>query len=320
MPPGDNNQIIRLPETGYDYRYEMKKLKHSRFWFVVLLASFILSCGEEGGLKGTLKIAITDAPIDADNVKAVNIVISNVEGLQNGKWKPFRYFEQPTGVNLLAYTGGKSVLLIDQYTNPGQFSSLRFSLNIAHRNSSLIVNPQSNVVFKNGTSSPLYMPEGAAAEILIEKNVDVISRGLTDITIDVDLRKSIQINGQGEYEIKPAVRLIETAKSGHIKATIVKSSMKDGVVAYVYKRNTFHSNELVDVSTGVPLYNAITSTALKSTAIGFGFLESGSYDLIFVKHNPNGNVAEMIGRLNDIKVEANSEINIEINLDQLGSS
>lgn len=298
----------------------MKKLKNSRVWLVLMLAIFAFSCGEEGGLKGTIKIAITDAPIDADNVKAVNLVISNVEGFQNGKWKPFRYFEQPTGVNLLAYTGGKSVLLIDQYTNPGQFSSLRFSLNVAHRNNSLLVNPQSNIVFKDGSSAPLYMPEGEDPEIIIEQLVDVVSRGLTDITLDVDVRKSIQINGQGEYVIKPVVRFIETAKTGNIKASIAKTSMQERVVAYVYKRNAFNSNELVDISKGAPLFNAITSAALKSNQISFGFLESGSYDLIFVKHNTNGNVLEVIGRTNDIKVEAGVETNIEINLDQLGPS
>lgn len=298
----------------------MKKLINLRVWLVLLFAVFVLSCGEEGGLKGTLKIAITDAPIDADHVKAVNIVIANVEGFQNGKWKPFRHFEQPTGVNLLAYAGGKSVLLIDQYTNPGQFSSLRLSLNMADRNSSLIVNPQSNIVFKDGTSAPLYMPEGENPEIIIEQFVDVVSRGLTDITLDVDLRKSIQINGQGEYIIKPLVRFIETAKSGHIRASIVKASMQDRVVAYVYKRNAFNANELTADSDGTHLPNAITSTALKSTSIGFGFLESGSYDLIFVKHNTNGNVLEMIGRINDIKVEAGVETNTEINLEQLGPS
>ena len=298
----------------------MKKLKNSRVWLVFMLAVFAFSCGEEGGLKGTLKIAITDAPIDADNVKAVNLVIANVEGFQNGKWKPFRYFEQPTGVNLMAYTGGKSVLLIDQYTNPGQFSALRLSLNVAQRNSSLIVNPQSNIVFKNGSSAPLYVPEGANPEIVIEQIVDVVSRGLTDITLDVDLRKSIQINDQGEYIIKPVVRFIETGKSGHIRASIVKASMQDRVVAYVYKRNAFNNNELVDISNGAPLYNAITSTALKSTQISFGFLEAGTYDLIFVKHSPSGIVSEMIGRTNSIKVEAGVETNIEINLDELGPS
>ena len=287
---------------------------------VLVLFSALVSCGEEGGLKGTLKIAITDAPVDGDQIKSVNVVITNVEGYQNGKWKAFRYFETPTGVNLLAYTGGKSVLLIDQYTNPGEFSALRLSLNIAHRNSSLIVNPQSNVVFKNGTSVPLFMAEGEAPEIIIEKYVGVFSRGLTDITLDVDLRKSIQINEQGEYLIKPFVRFIETNKAGHIKAAVLKSSMQDRIVAYVYNRNAFNANEVTDVSKGVAFFNAITSTALKSTTLNFGFLEADTYDIIFVKHDANGKALDVIGRKNEIKVSAGERIEIEIDLNELSSS
>lgn len=298
----------------------MKKLKNIRIWLALVLLAVLVSCGEEGGLKGTLKIAITDAPVDGDQVKSVNVVITNVEGYQNGNWKAFRYFEKPTGVNLLAYTGGKSVLLIDQYTNPGEFSAIKLSLNIAHRNSSLIVNPQSNIVFKNGTSLPLYMPEGEAPEIIIEKYLGVVSRGLTDITLDFDLRKSIRINEQGEYVMKSVVRFIETNKTGHINAAILKSSMQDRIVAYVYNRNAFTVNEVTDVSKGVAFFNAITSTAVKSTTLNFGFLEAGTYDIIFIKHDTNGNPIEVIGRKNEIKVSAGNLTEIEIDLDGLSSS
>lgn len=298
----------------------MKKHIKLRFWLALALVSTLFSCGEEDGLKGTLKIAITDAPIDGDNIKSVNIVITNVEGYQNGNWKAFRYFEQPAGVNLLAYTGGKSVLLIDQYTNPGEFSALRLSLNIAHRNSSLIVNPQSNIVFKNGTSVPLYMAEGQAPEIVIEKYLGIASRGLTDITLDLDLRKSIQLNDAGEYVIKPVVRYIETNKSGNINATVVKSSLQDRIVAYVYTQSGFTNNEVTNLSNGLPFFNAITSTAVKSTALNFGFLESGNYDIIFARHDQAGKVIEIIGRKNEIKVTAGNLTEIEIDLNQLGPS
>lgn len=292
----------------------------SSLWSVFFLAGLVISCGEEGGLKGTLKIAITDAPIDANDIKAVNVVVSNVEGFQNGKWKSFRYFEQPIGVNLLAYSGGKSVLLIDQFTSPGEYSSLRLSLNIAQRNSSLIVNPQSNIVFKNGSSAPLYMSEGEDHEIIIEKIIGIVSRGLTDITLDLDLRKSIQKNEQQEFVLKPVVRFIETAKAGSIKTLITNPLMIENVVAYVFARNTFNPSELADLSRGAPLFDAITSSVLKSNVINFGFLESGTYDLIFVKHDANGAVAEMLGRRNEIKVEAGIQTDIEVNLDQLGPS
>ncbi|MGB4971778.1 MAG: DUF4382 domain-containing protein, partial [Cyclobacteriaceae bacterium] len=201
----------------------------------LVLALVTLGCGEEGGLKGALKISITDAPIDADQVKAVNLTITNVEGLQNGNWKAFKNFEQPVGVNLLAYTGGKSVLLIDQFATPGEFSSIRLTLNMANRNSSLIINPQSNIVFKNGTSTSLYMSEGKAPEVILEKSIGVHSRGITDITLDFDLRKSIHINDAGEYILEPVVRFIETNKAGHIEGTVLSTAIPDRVVAYAYR-------------------------------------------------------------------------------------
>lgn len=298
----------------------MKKIKKAHFWLVVIAFIVLFSCGEEGGLKGTLKIAITDAPVDADNIKAVNLVITNVEGDQNGKWISFRYFEQPIGVNLLAYTGGKSIQLIDQYTSPGEYSSLRLSLNIAHRNSSLIVNPQSNVVFKNGTSAPLYMAEGMEPEVILEKSLGISSRGFKDITLDFDLRKSIQINDAGEYILRPAVRIVDTNKSGHILITITKSSMQDRIVAYAYKGSTFTSNELTNATEGVYFYNAITSAAVKSEQVGLGFLEEGSYDLIFVKHDSSGKPVEVVGRRNEIPVNSGEQTEIEIDLALLGPS
>jgi hypothetical protein len=298
----------------------MEKLKNSRVWLVLMLAVFVLSCGEEGGLKGTLKIAITDAPIDADNVKAVNIVISNVEGFQNGKWKPFRYFEQPTGVNLLAYTGGKSVLLIDQYTNPGQFSSLRLSLNMAHRNSSLIVNPQSNIVFKDGSSEPIYLPEGAASEMIIEKSFGILSRGHTDLTIDIDVRKSIRLNDAGEYVLMPVVRVVNTNETGHIEMKILNKTISNAIVAYVYRNGEFSLNETTATAEGVSFSKAITSAAVGTQKVSFGFLEEGSYELIFVKHSTDGTVDEVLGKSASLKITPPSVTSTEIDLNLLEGS
>ncbi len=296
----------------------MKKLKTISLWLVLALVA--LRCGEEGGLKGTLKISITDAPIDADQVKAVNLTITNVEGFQNGNWKAFKNFEQPVGVNLLAYTGGKSVLLIDQFATPGEFSSLRLTLNMANRNSSLIISPQSNVVFKDGTSTPIYMPEGTTPEVVLEKSIGIHSRGITDITLDFDLRKSIRINSKGEYILESSVRFVETNKAGHIEVSLLNSTIAERVVAYAYRGGAFSANEAQETADKVSFYQAITSTAVKTKHFGFGFLEAGNYDLIFVKHKEDGKVLEVMGRLNNIKVNAGEQTAIEVDLAQLSPS
>lgn len=299
----------------------MKKLKTINVWGVWLVIALLnLGCGEEGGLKGTLKISITDAPVDADQVKSVNLVITNIEGYQNGNWKAFKNFEQPVGVNLLAYTGGKSILLIDQYTSPGEFSSMKLSLNMANRNSSLIISPQSNIVFKNGSSAPLYMPEGQAPEVVLEKGMGIYSRGITDITLDFDLRKSIRINEKGEYILDPYVRFVETKKSGHIKAALVNSAVPNRVVVYAYKRGTFSGNEATQTGDRVAFLNSTTSTYISAKQFSLGFLEEGVYDLIFVKHLETGVTMEVLGRYNEVKVSADEIISIDVDLSQLSPS
>jgi hypothetical protein len=271
-------------------------------------------------MQGALKIAITDAPIDADNVKAVNIIITNVEGNQNGKWKAFRNFETPVGVNLLAYTGGKSILLIDQYVSPGEFSSLRLSLNIANRNNSLIINPQSNITFKDGTSSPIYMAEGKNPEVIIEKNLGISSRGFIDLTLDFDLRKSIRLNQNGEYIIDPFVRVVETGKSGQIKGSILNASTPDNIVGYAYKNGTFNSSELAETADKVSFYNAITAVSIKSKAFTMAFLESGDYEIVFVEHDGDGKALKMVGMLKSITVASGEQSDIDIDFEKLNPS
>ncbi len=288
-----------------------------RAWLVLVSLTLLFACGEEGGLKGTLKIAITDAPIDAANVKSVNVVITNVEGYQNGNWKSFRYFEQPTGVNLLAYTGGKSVLLIDQYTNPGEFSSLRLSLNIANRNSSLIVNPQSNVVFKNGTSAPLYMRDGAAPEIVLEKYLGIHSRGLTDVTLDFDLRKSIRINDIGEYVLEPFVRIVDTNKSGHLEIDVTSSDIPNRLVAFAYNSGVFTTTESMETLDRIAFHNSLTSASLASKKAVLGFLEAGQYDVVFVKYDEVGKVLEVMGKKTGLQISAGENTSVELDLTQL---
>jgi len=297
----------------------MKKFKTVRNYLLLVLM-VLFGCGEEGGLKGTLKISITDAPVDAENIKAVNIVITNVQGFQNGTWKSFKNFEQPVGINLIAYSGGKSILLIDQYASPGEFSSVRLSLNIANRNSSLIINPQSNVVLKDGSSAPLYMANGKAPEIVIEKNLGISSRGLTDITLDFDLRKSIRLNEDGEYVIDPVVRTVNTNKSGHIRGTIVNTATPKRVTVYAYAKGSFKSDEKAETSSRPAFYNAITSTAIKSESFVLAFLEPGKYDLIFAKNNEAGKVIEIIGMQQDTQVNAGETASVDIDVENLDPS
>ncbi|MEZ4973345.1 MAG: DUF4382 domain-containing protein [Cyclobacteriaceae bacterium] len=294
----------------------MKRLKNMRKWIFFVVVGLLAGCDAEG-LKGTLKIAITDSPVDAKNVRDVNIVITNIEGMQDGTWKSFRNFEQPIGVNLLDYIGDRSVLLIDQFSNPGEYSSIRIKLNMASRNSSLIVNPQSNIVFSDGSSTPLYMPEGTAHEIILDYKLGISSRGITNLTLDFDARKSIRKNENGEFILSPVIRIVDTNNAGHIRISTTKKTPPAQVAVHAYKKGSFDQTETVSQD-GITFRNTVTSNAIKSEKTTLGFLEAGVYDLIFVKYNELGEVLEVLGRESEVEVNKGETVDVIVDLNQLG--
>ena len=113
--------------------------------FLLILVFAICSCADDGGMKGTLILSITDSPIDADHVKGVNIFISSVDAKRGSEWRSVKSFDQPMGVNLLEYSGGISYPLISQPVDPGKYSAIRFNLNLSDLNSSFIRSPQCNL-------------------------------------------------------------------------------------------------------------------------------------------------------------------------------
>ncbi len=294
----------------------MKKLAGIRLLLILGTFGLMGACNEDG-LNGTLKISITDAPVDAQNIEAVNLIILEVEGLQGGQWKAFRNFEQPVGINLLAYSGGKSAPLVDQFNSPGEFDGIKLSLNIANRDASLIVNPQSAIVLKDGSSKPIYMPEGVASEIIVEKNFGVSSRGLTDLTIDIDARKSIRINDAGEYILMPAIRVVNTNETGQIEMSLLNKTFSSSMVVYVYRIGQFSLSETNVTQEGVSFSLAITSAAVRTQKVNFGFLEEGAYELIFVKHRADGTVDEVLGKSADLKITPREVTSMEIDLTKL---
>ncbi len=285
--------------------------------FFLALAIVFWSCGDDA-LKGTLTISITDSPIDADNVQSVNLVITNFEARRGSDWKSLRSFEQPVGINLLAYSGGKSFALIDQDIDPGKFTELRFSLNLADRNSSLVRNPQCNVAFADGTSKPIYFFDGGTADLIVTQELVVASRRHTDFTFDIDVRKSLSLDDHGNFVFKPVVRIIETTTAGHIQATVANFNSTDRVVAFAYKAGLFSSTETAAPAAGeVRFKNAITSSRISKGKFGLGFLEAGSYDLVLVRFTETGEFLTVLGRQNGVPVTAGETMQLDLDLTKL---
>jgi hypothetical protein len=295
-------------------------MKITKFTCLVLACAWMwTACNEDAGLKGTLILSITDAPIDAASIKGVNLVFLNVEARRNGDWRSLKTFDQPIGVNLLEYAAGKSFQLIDQYVDPGTITEFRITLNIADPSESLIKNPQSNITFTNGSSKPLYLPAGMDHQVIIKREVGISTSAKTDITLDFDVRKSISLDEQGNYVLDPVIRFVETQDTGLITAEMTQPTDLR-LVVFAYQKGKYSSSETTASAGEVAFKNATTSARIRDKKFGLGFLEEGAYDLVFVKVNENGSYSEVIGFSKDISVVAGEESQLQIDVSELSPS
>lgn len=284
---------------------------------LVLLSAICICCAPEDGFKGKLVLSITDSPFDADEVKGVNLVLTNVEIKQKGEWKSLRTFEQPVGINLLTYSDGKSFPIVDQLVEPGTFSDMRLRLNVLD-GSALIRNPLCNVEFVNGTTQSLLLPAGASPELVITREMTVRAGQLLDLTIDVDARKSVVAKGN-EFILTPSIRIVETFSTGSITGKIVNLQESERMIVFAYRAGQFNSGEST-ILEGIRFKNSITASKVKKSKFTTAFLEPGNYDLVFTKQTKAGEFISVAGLERNITVEAKGIHQLEIDVNKLTGS
>jgi len=293
----------------------MKTLPLIVFTFLVLLTE---SCSVDDGFKGKLILSITDSPIDADNVKGVNLVLTNIEIKRKEEWISLKTFDQPQGINLLAYADGKSFPIVDQLIEPGTFSEIRFSLNVAD-GSALIRNPLCNIEFTNGTTQPLLLPANASQEFIITREISIKPNQTLDLTLDVDVRKSIVKGIQNQFVFTPSVRTLVTFETGSISGKLLNLLESDRILVFAYKAGQYNSGESSEVD-GIRFKNSITSSKVKKGKFTAAFLEAGTYDLIFTKQTKTGEFINVVGVERNITVETRDQLQIEVDINKLTSS
>lgn len=257
---------------------------------IVALLALLVGCGEEGGNKGFLRLAITDAPADSDEINAVNLVITNVEARKGDAWKSIKIFSQPVVINLLDMTGSRSFELVNQIIEPGTYSKVRIGLRFFSAQGGLVVNPHSSVSFTNGSQQPLTLAEGAAAELVLDIPLGIGAGGRADYTLDVDVRKSLT-RTDDRYEFRPVVRAVESQRTGLIEGTVINQTV-DKILVLAYASGNYTASE----NAGGLFPNAITSGRAKRGEFALGFLPAGTYELVFVSLSADGTSATLLGK------------------------
>src|SRR6056297_145766 len=298
---------------------------------IILLSVFAIflaftACEEDNETtdKGTLSLALTDAPIDNESVTGVYITINGLQyHKQNNSWETFDGYE-PREVNLLNLTDGETMPLGDFEMEAGQYNQLRFMLDAPTYGEGAQSNPGCYITFDDGSEEDLFVPSGAQTGYKATGAFRVPSNGEVRLTADFDVRKSVvNAKNSGMYILKPTIRLVVDNEAGKIAGNVTNiTDTTSDYNIYAYEDGTYDVSE-TEVADTVEEYeenlfpNAVTSDMLgEENGYQLNWLAPMFYDLVVAKYI-DGEFQEVIGKVEDVEVESKKTTNQVIDLSSL---
>jgi hypothetical protein len=155
---------------------------------------------------GILKLYLSDAPIDTENVTAVNITIQEIQYHLDGEWITCEEFAGNQTYDLLELTGG-NITSLGEFTLPaGNYTQIRFMLDIPERGSHP-TSPGCYIEFDGNSTEPLFVPSGGQTGYKAIGRFEVPANGTVEVTADWDVREAIVV-ANSFYILKPTIKLI----------------------------------------------------------------------------------------------------------------
>jgi hypothetical protein len=224
-------------------------IKHLARSALVTSTLLLAACGGGGGgsSTGTVSIAVQDAPVDGAD--AVYITFSRIDlhspdGTQSFVLDsdPLTAGNQPYTVNLMDYQGTNRLLLLDRVSVPaGNYQWLRLYVDHAE------------IVFNKGETNEvvesLDIPSNENSGLKLISGFTVAAGGLSDFTVEFDLRKSVHQDAKG-YKLRPTLRLVDNLQAGHFAGTVGSAAAGDDCAVYVYAGSTITPDDLCYLDQG----------------------------------------------------------------------
>lgn len=260
----------------------MRKLMIGLTVLLALTVAVFSGCdtaGSDDEDTATVRFELTDSPIEASGVKAVNIAVSAVSVNESGSakdtdssWKTIK-LEPAVTANLLDLQGGVVQALGDiGITGGTKINQIRLTVDSV------------SVVESDDSVHEATIPSATGFKIV--NSFTVPRSGTITIAIDFDARKSIVKNAKG-YLVKPAVRAVISGEAGKITGSI---GTTQATAVYAYATGTWAASESAVAEDGSSFPNAYCAGIVKAEGTYvLAFMDAGTYDLVAV--NAAGTVA-----------------------------
>jgi hypothetical protein len=222
-----------------------RELSHRVCWLAACLLLALSGCGgggsgDSGAGTGTLTLGLTDGPVDGalEVVVAVTGIELKPAGGSAMEVIPMDAsacddFDAATGtcsINLLDLVGTQRRVVFSEGLPAGDYEWIRLHVD-AERDGM-----QSYIRTLDGMMCSLYVPSGSETGLKIVSGITVTANGVSDYTLDFDVRKSIT-NPPGlsdpdamcgaNYVLKPAIRIVDSTEVGAIAGTVDENVLSE---------------------------------------------------------------------------------------------
>jgi len=247
------------------------------------------------GEEGSVRVSITDAPVDS--VQQVRIAISALELKPTSRGVEEFEFDPPVVINnLLDLSGGQlQTVLTSRDVPSGAYDWLRIHIDAG--------GGDSFVVDSDGNDFDLYTPgqmPGTASPVdWVQLSVpfDVPDDDQLWLVLDVELRKSLYFDSSGGfYVLGPSIRLVDQDDSGSVSGSIDTDLVEDaacssdpvtgeGNALYVFRGNAVTPGDIYIDESGAAqdAESPYTTAAIRKLSGEYSykaaFLPAGTYTL-----------------------------------------
>jgi hypothetical protein len=201
--------MIPIFVVGYSVlKLKINVMKNLLLFIVLLTIPFaFLNCNKENDNAGETRfqVYLTDGPGDYDHVY---IDIQSVEVFYASGGTHMMSAINPGVYDLLLFNNGLHTLLTSAMIPSGDISQVRLILG------------SNNSVVVNGTQYPLQTPSAQQSGLKLKFDATLLPNTTYDLWLDFDADKSIVVQGNGDYLLKPVIRAFTLPTTGGITGMI----------------------------------------------------------------------------------------------------
>ena len=185
-------------------------------FFLSMLSFFVLiGCSDQTtnvdpvDPNGRLKMYLIDSPAALDSVI---ICVTRVEVHKAGNDSTSGWFvinDSTRYFDLLQLTNGASAILGDTSLPAGQYTQIRLFIG------------DGSYVIDQGIKHDLEIPSGSQSGLKLIHQFTIESNKLYELLLDFNVEKSIVITGNGQYKLKPTIKVTPVVISGSISGQVL---------------------------------------------------------------------------------------------------